>query len=173
GGQRTARARRALLQNDPNLTGRDPHFLCSCLPNQAGRPTRSLYDHLVSSHHGRDLPSLLCRILWHATFRNDWSGRCIGAGAVSILAEWWWRRRVDGVERTKHVSTARLLHLPPLGHAGAWAESGRTVRAAGATGRWTNSHSGRKLYPRVHFESRSKGRERIQAHHAGISGDGK
>ena len=78
----------------------------------------------------------------------------------------------DGVERPEYVSAAGLLHLPPLGHPGPRPQPGRALRQAGATGRRTRGHGRRKLHPGVHFDARRESGQRLQAHHAGISGTG-
>ena len=170
--QRTARARGPRRQDDHDLAGCDPQLLCSRLPHQAGCSARPLHHGLVSCHQGRNVSSVLRRVLRHAALRHDRPGRGDGAGAVPGLAERRRRIGIAGVERAEYFSATGLLHLPPLGHPGPRAQPGRAVRQAGAAGRRTHRYRRRKLHSRIDPESRRENRERIQAHHAGVSGTG-
>ena len=107
-----------------------------------------------------------------AALGHDRPGRGDGAGAVSGLAQRRRRVGIDGVERPESFSATGLLHLPPLRYAGPRSQSGRAVRQAGATGRRARGHGRRKLHSRIHSDARRENRQRIQTHHAGVSGTG-
>ena len=78
---------------DHDLRRRDPQLLCARVPHQAGRGAGPLYHHLVQAHQGRQVSSLLRRILRHQPLRHDRLGLRDGAAGLPGVAE---RRRRQG-----------------------------------------------------------------------------